>query len=104
MYRVTMKTEQQRARQRAAQRTREANRMAAPAPDYPAVLPDLRMRITVERLDFGAESHVFELRKTSRVDVYDVTCDGKPWTRGGLSQVLAGIRKACPRVLSHRAI
>lgn len=104
MYRVTRKSKQQQARQRAAQRTREANRMAAPAPDYPAVLPDLRMRITVERLDFGAESHVFELRKTSRVDVYDVTVDGKPWTRGGLSQVLAGIRKACPRVMSHRAI
>ena len=104
MYRVTRKTEQQRARQRAAQRTREANRMAAPAPDYPAVLPDLRMRITVERLDFGAESHVFELHKTSRVDVYDVTCDGKPWITAGLSSVLAGIRKACPRVMSHRAI
>ena len=78
--------------------------MAAPAPDYPAVLPDLRMRITVERLDFGAESHVFELHKTSRVDVYDVTCDGRHWITAGLSQVLAGIRKACPRVLSHRAI
>ena len=48
MYRVTRKSQQQQTRQRASQRTREANRMAAPAPDYPAVLPDLRMRITVE--------------------------------------------------------
>ena len=73
--------------------------MERPAPDYPAPLPELRMRITVERFDFGADSHVFELRRTNRVDTYAVTVDGEPWVRAGLSVVLAGLRKACPRVL-----
>jgi hypothetical protein len=82
---------------------RDMARLAKPAPDYLAPLPDLRMRITVERFDFGHESHVFELRRTSRVDVYSVTVDGQPWQRCGLSGVLEGLRKACPRVLGPRA-
>lgn len=91
-------------RQRRAQSTRERNRLERPAPDYPAELPDLRMRITIERMDFGREVHVFELRRTRRVDVYAVTVDGAPWRCAGLSAVLAGIRKAHPRVLSARAV
>lgn len=85
-------------------RGKEGVRLASPAPDYPAELPELRMRITVERFDFGSERHVFELRRTSRVDVYAVTVDGQPWQRAGLSAVLAGLRKACPRVASPRAL
>lgn len=61
------------------------------------------MRITVEKLDFGHQVHVFELRKTRRVDVYDIRVDGQPWKRGGLTAALEGLRKACPRVLSPRA-
>jgi len=61
------------------------------------------MRITVERFDVGGETHVFELRRTRRVDVYAVTVDGQPWKRCGLSEVLAGLRKATPRMLSPRA-
>lgn len=79
-------------------------RLERPAQDRPAPLPDVRMRITVERMDPGAESvHVFELRKTRRVDQYDVTVDGKPWAVAGLAKVLEGIRKATPRRLSDRA-
>ena len=48
-------------RQRRAQATRARNRLEKPAPDYPADLPELRMRITLERLDFGREVHVVEL-------------------------------------------
>lgn len=70
----------------------------------PTDLPELRMRITVERFDFGTEAHVFELRRTRRVDVYAVSIDGKPWACAGLSVVLAGLRKACPRVASPRTI
>ena len=62
------------------------------------------MRITVERFDFGEELHVFELRKSSRVDQYRVTVDGTPWAVCGLSAVLAGLRKALPRVASPRAL
>lgn len=102
MYRRTSKYTAE--RQRRAQATRERNRIVGTAPDYPADLPDLRMRITVERLDFSHETHVVELRRTNRVDVYAVTIDGKPWRRAGLSAVLAGIRKACPRVASARAL
>lgn len=62
------------------------------------------MRITVERMDFGHAVHVFELRRTSRVDVYEITVDGQPWKRGGLTAALEGLRKACPRVASARSL
>lgn len=105
MYRRTKRYEQQRAESQArAQATRARNRMARPAPDYPQVLPDLRMRIVVERFDFGEQRNVFELRRTRRVDCYAVTVNGMPWKVSGLSGVLEGIRKACPRVLSERAL
>lgn len=102
MYRRTKKYDAQ--RQAAMQRGRDRARIERPAPDYPAMLPELRMRITVERFDFGHEAHTFELRRTSRVDVYAVSIDGKPWRRAGLTAVLEGLRKACPRVMSARCI
>lgn len=77
--------------------------MAKPAPSYPQPLPDLRMRITVERFDCGREAHVFELHRTRRVDVYRITVDGQEWKRGGLAAALEGLRKACPRLLSARS-
>lgn len=87
------------------QRGRAQNRMDQPAPDYPAELPQVRMRITVERFDMAEpERHEFELRRTSRVDVYAVLVDGKPWKQAGLTAVLEGLRKACPRVMSLRRI
>lgn len=92
------------ARLEAMLRGRERARMERPAPEYPAELPDLRMRITVERFDIGVEQHVFTLRRTLRVDVYEVFVDGRPWARCGLSGVLEGLRKACPRRLSTRAV
>ena len=70
---------------------------------YPELLPDLRLRITVERFDTG-ERHVFELHRTNRVDRYRVNVDGQPWKSCGLSKVLEGLRKATPRVLSTRAL
>lgn len=105
MYRRTRKYAQAREQRiRAMLDGKEAARLARPAPDYPAHLPELRMRITVERLDFVHETHVIELHRTRRVDVYAVTIDGLPWRRAGLSAVLEGIRKACPRVASPRAL
>ena len=104
-YRLTSKARQQldaADRQRRAQATRDRNRLERPAPAYPAALPDVRMRIVVERFDFGHERHEFELRRTNRVDTYAVLIDGKPWKRGGLTAVLEGLRKACPRVMSER--
>jgi len=71
--------------------------------DEPKPLPELRMRITVERFDFHDERHVFELKRTRRVDVFDVLVDGQPWKRCGLSRVLEGLRKASPRVMSPRS-
>ena len=102
MYRRTRKYSE--ARLRAMAEGRERARLARPAPSYPAVLPDLRMRITVERFDFDGERHVFELHRTRRVDTYRVTVDGRAWMTAGLSTVLAGIRKSCPRVMSPRAM
>ncbi len=102
-YRRTKKYSQQRLL--AMRDARDRARMEAPAPDYPRALPDLRMRITVERLDLAApEAHVFELRRSRRIDQYRVLVDGQPWRVAGLSAVLEGIRKATPRMLSARAI
>ena len=84
---------------------KDAARLARPAPDYPPPRPDLRMRITVERFDAGEPTrHVFELRRSRRIDQYRVEVDGKPWTVCGLSAVLEGLRKATPRMLSARAV
>lgn len=104
MYRRTKKYEAMRSeRQAKARSMHDRNRMYGPAPDYPHALPDLRMRITVERFDFGHDSHTFEMHRTGRVDRYAVKVDGKPWKVSGLSGVLEGLRKAMPRVLSERA-
>lgn len=91
-------------RQRAMQAGRDLARMARPAPSYPQPLPDLRIRITVERYDHGEQLHVIALHRTRRVDVYRATVDGQPWLTAGLSRVFAGLRKALPRVVSPRAI
>lgn len=105
MYRRTKKAAAARTAQLAAMRaSKERKRMEREPPAYPAELPDLRMRITVERMDFGHQAHVFELRKTRRVDVYDIHVNGQPWKRGGLTAALEGLRKACPRVASAKAL
>lgn len=105
MYRRTRKAAAARSEQLAAMRAaKDRKRMERDPPAYPAELPEVRMRITVERLDFTPTVHVFELRKTRRVDVYDIRVDGQPWKRGGLTAALEGLRKACPRVLSARAL
>lgn len=105
MYRRTKKVHEARQRHlEAMRRGKDRARMLRPSTEYPAPLPELRMRITVERFDFGEDRHVFEMRKTNRVDTYRVSVDGQPWKRAGLTGVLEGIRKACPRVLSPRAL
>jgi hypothetical protein len=68
MYRRTRKADAARRAQLAAMRAaKERRRLESPAPAYPAELPDLRMRITIERLDFGSEAHVIELHRTRRM-------------------------------------
>lgn len=103
MYRKTKKYSAM--RQQAIQHARAQSRMDGPAPDYPTERPAVRMRITVERFDMAMpERHEFELRRTNRVDVYAVFVDGQPWKQAGLTAVLEGLRKACPRVMSQRRI
>lgn len=96
MYRVTRK----RAEQLAAMREAKARkRHSCPPPDYPPDLPDLRRRIVIEDFDFGHKIHVLELHRTNRVDCYRVVADGVEWKkRIGWSRILAGLRKAMPRV------
>ena len=73
--------------------------MGRPAPDYPPVFPVLRRRIVITDYDFGERRHVIELYRTGRIDCYRVVADGVEWrARAGWSQVLAGIRRALPRV------
>lgn len=66
-------------------------------------LPELRLRITIERFDAGPPAtHVFTLLRSRRIDQYRVLVDGQPWRVAGLSVVLEGMRKATPRLLSER--
>lgn len=98
-YRLTNKAKRQREKLAAMRRGRERARLEGPAPDYPAILPDLRRRIVVENFDFGHEVHVMEFYRTSRIDCFRVVVDGKEWKkRVGFSAALAGLRKSMPRV------
>lgn len=101
MYRLTKKAEAQRSRLAAMRRGREAARLAAPAPDYPATLPALRRQIIIRDFDFGEKIHTLDLYRTDRVDCYRVVADGVEWKqRVGWSKILAGLRKSMPRVSS----
>ena len=98
-YRLTHKAASQRKKLEAMRRGRERNRLAGPAPDYPAQLPDLRRRIVIENFDFSHEIHVLEFFRSDRVDCFRVVVDGKEWKRRiGFSKALAGLRKSMPRV------
>lgn len=107
MYRLTRKARSIRegCRLRAMREGRACKRMEEPAPAYPPLRPDLRIRITVERFDCGTPiRHVFDCWDVSRIDQYRVTVDGNLWKgRAGLSTILAGIRKSLPRLPSPRS-
>jgi hypothetical protein len=105
-YRLTKRAAEARAMQlEAMRRGKDAARMRRPAPDAAPDLPDLRFRITVERLDVTPpQTHLIELRSTRRVDTYDVYVDGRLWRRCGLTKALEGIRKSCPRLMSPRRL
>lgn len=98
-YRLTKKAAAQRQRLIAMRAGRERARLAAPAPEYPAQLPELRRRIVIEDFDFGHKVHVMEFYRTNRIDCFRVVVDGKEWKRRiGFSAALAGLRKSMPRV------
>jgi hypothetical protein len=67
-YGLTKKAAAQRQRLIAMRAGRERTRLAAPAPDYPVQLPELRRRIVIEDWDFGHKVHVLELHRTNRVE------------------------------------
>lgn len=78
---------------------KERKRLESPAPDYPALLPNLRRKIVITDYDFGEITHTVELYQTNRVDCYRAVADGKPWKdRAGWAKVLEGIRKSFIRV------
>jgi len=82
-------------------RERERRRMEAAAPEYPRELPELRRKIVITDYDFGEQTHVMELYRSDRIDCYKVLVDGRVWKRRiGFSRILAGIRKALPRINS----
>lgn len=64
-------------------------------------IPDLRRIIEITDLDSGEPvTHKLELYRSDRIDCYKVFVDGKLWKkRIGWSQILAGIRKALPRLI-----
>ena len=99
MYRKTNKYAAMCATMRAA---KERKRLAEPAPEYPRELPELRRRIIIEDFDSGETvCHEFLLFRTDRIDCYRVVADSKEWkSKIGWSQILAGLRKALPRIRS----
>ena len=66
----------------------------------PQSIPELRKVIEIIDYDSGEPiTHKLELYKTDRIDCYKVLVDGKLWKqRIGWSNILAGIRKALPRL------
>lgn len=79
MYRRTKKYSA--ARHESVQRGRDQARMDAPAPDYPTDLPQVRMRIIVERYDLATpERHEFELQRSG----------GRPTLEAGRTHRCAG--------------
>ncbi|GAA6203940.1 hypothetical protein [Thalassotalea sp. SU-HH00458] len=66
----------------------------------PQDIPKLRRVIEITDYDSGKPiTHKLELLKTDRIDCYEVIADGKLWKeRIGSSNILAGIRKALPRL------
>lgn len=97
-YRKTKRSAERLARMREA---RDTARMDRPAPDYPPPLPVLRRRIEIRDYDHGETVHVIDLYRTNRIDCYRVVADGVEWHhRAGWSQILAGIRRAMPRLPS----
>jgi hypothetical protein len=71
-YRRTKKYSAERLR--AMREGKARARLERPGQERASVLPELRLRITVERFDFGSEKHVFELRRTRRA----VGSSGRP--------------------------
>jgi hypothetical protein len=101
-YRRTKKYSAERLR--AMRNGKERARLDRPYDDREPELPELRLRITVERFDAGPPSrHVFDLLRSPRIDQYSVFVDGQAWRIAGLSAILEGLRKATPRLLSRRA-
>lgn len=97
MYRKTSKYRVLCEKMRAA---KEKRRLENPLINRSAILPELRRKIIIEDYDSGITiTHELLLYKTNRVDCYRVISDGKEWkSKIGWSGVLAGIRKALPRV------
>ena len=105
MYRLTQKAAARRTELAEFRRARDAARMAEPAPDYPATLPELRRRLVIESREFGHEIHDMDLYRSDRIDCFRVVVDGHLWkSRIGWSQILAGLRKSMPRVGSSRSL
>lgn len=83
----------------AARAAKARLRLDGPAPDYPVGLPELRRTVIVIDYDFGQVEHHLDLYRTNRIDCYRVVADGVEWKRrAGWSRILAGLRRAIPRV------
>lgn len=97
MYRKTNKYKAICAKMREA---KERKRLSSESPVYPPELPELRRRIIIEDYDSGqVRRHEFCLYRSDRIDCYRVVVDSIEWkTRAGWSQILAGLRRALPRL------
>lgn len=78
---------------------KERKRLESEPIGYPEELPELRRKIVITNYDFGEKTHVMELKRSDRIDCFDVYVDGELWKkRIGFSRILQGLRKAMPRL------
>lgn len=78
---------------------KERLRLKSNAPDYPAILPDMRREIIVIDHDFGTVVEHMELYKTNRIDCYQIVVDGKRFGKPmGWAKCLELLRKSFLRV------
>ena len=89
------------AMRRGRDRARQAREPRGRMPE----LPLLRREVIIVDYDNGRPiTHTLHLYRCGRIDQYRAEADGKPWKdRIGWSRVLAGLRRAYPRVPSPRS-
>ena len=79
-------------------KAKERIRLNSPLPNYPIILPERRIKITIELFDFGHEIYIFELFKTNNIRQFKVYINNKLWKwKIGLSKILIAIRKSILR-------
>jgi len=103
MYKSKRQKEKRQAISKKMNAGREKKRLESYPPEYPPVLPELRREIIIIDYDHGMKVYHMHCYKTNRIDCYKTVVNGKIWREMiGWSNILSGIRKSLPRLMSER--